>query len=629
MKVLISTDTVGYETKPTGHEADIQDRLWNHTEVVDAQALAEIITEGRTVAGATMKGGRKNFNMVQQQMVMLDFDNTIKVKVAGSTKKKDVKTTGADYITLDKVLNDPFIQDNAVLVYTTFSHKEDWHKLRVVFFLNRPLLNHKQVTALYMKLLAKYPQADKSIKNCNRLFYGGHNYFIMGAENVLEVPQDVLEVKADTTLPKSNEIATGSEKRTVNLRKRINKTPSEIIQMIQDGEISALRSMYNFRTTVPSFHLAVEYLKSINIREVFNLPTTGNFLDLFHAESTPSASVGYITRESGVREYRYTCFSASAEFSGDIFDVFARILQNHANNKFLHVYKLLLQLFDIKVEMNERERAIYDQIDYLIYNLRRPSTEINEYTCIGKALGNNRAVAINILNLIKDYVYVDFDGVGRVGIMMSQRTMAELTGFNQTKISRTFKKMKQLNMVRELPNSEIDPRMLNALEKERIRRQLKFHTSVIEVDEDAEYLDKIASLCSTAINEGAVRDSYNTKAIALVNGNEQADKVQPQREGEYHYSKEDEKMYNKIISITEDLINKEGYATDKEIHKRLKMAYKRKAWSLDEIKGVRGGIIRSLGLVRVRATKATRAEHPELNLEGINNATFIYIKEEY
>ena len=48
MKVLISTDTVGYETKPTGHEADIQDRLWNHTEVVDAQALAEIITEGRT-----------------------------------------------------------------------------------------------------------------------------------------------------------------------------------------------------------------------------------------------------------------------------------------------------------------------------------------------------------------------------------------------------------------------------------------------------------------------------------------------------------------------------------------------------------------------------------------------------
>lgn len=132
--------------------------------------------------------------MVQQQMVMLDFDNTTKVKVAGSTKKKDVKTTGDDYITLDTVLNDPFIQENAVLVYTTPNHKEDWHKLRVVFFLNRPLLNHKQVTALYVQLLAKYPQADKSIKNCNRLFYGGHNYFITGAENVLEVPQDVLEV---------------------------------------------------------------------------------------------------------------------------------------------------------------------------------------------------------------------------------------------------------------------------------------------------------------------------------------------------------------------------------------------------------------------------------------------------
>ncbi|OYQ68289.1 phage/plasmid primase, P4 family [Aerococcus sp. 1KP-2016] len=176
---------------------------------VTPQELAEMVgANGQTMVLAMMNGERKKENMASQQIVALDFDNSeTRFDDNGNLikdekgKAKKFKTEGSNYSSVAEIFQNKFVQKNASFLYSTFSHTDDWHRFRLVFFLDKPMTNNKQVEMMYRWLMDKFPNADKANKDSSRLFFGGTEYIEINFDNVLDTSQVTFkkeEVKKET-----------------------------------------------------------------------------------------------------------------------------------------------------------------------------------------------------------------------------------------------------------------------------------------------------------------------------------------------------------------------------------------------------------------------------------------------
>ncbi|MGF6901892.1 plasmid replication protein, CyRepA1 family [Paraburkholderia sp. GAS348] len=95
-----------------------------------------------------------------------------------------------DGLRLEQALMKPFVQQHGGFVYTTASHTEDHHRLRIVFQLERTIADPEEMQAAYTGIIRQFA-GDKSCKDACRAFYGskGCNPMLLG--NVL--PNDKLD----------------------------------------------------------------------------------------------------------------------------------------------------------------------------------------------------------------------------------------------------------------------------------------------------------------------------------------------------------------------------------------------------------------------------------------------------
>lgn len=155
---------IPYTHKPDARAAaTISKTIVDYNDVYTPEQLAQLLGDGHTVVLGLMNGTRSKNNLISQQVMMLDFDNTVNGKVA----------SGDNYVTIDDVLSNEWMRQHAAFVYKTFSYKDSWQKFRVVIFLDKLIRDSEEVTHTYEWLMNKYPQADKAPKDCSRIFYGG------------------------------------------------------------------------------------------------------------------------------------------------------------------------------------------------------------------------------------------------------------------------------------------------------------------------------------------------------------------------------------------------------------------------------------------------------------------------
>ena len=155
---------IPYTHKPDARTAaSISKTIVDYNDVYTPEQLAQLLGDGHTVVLGLMNGTRSKNNLISQQVMMLDFDNTVNGKVA----------SGDNYVTIDDVLSNEWMRQHAAFVYKTFSYKDSWQKFRVVIFLDKLIRDSEEVTHTYEWLMNKYPQADKAPKDCSRIFYGG------------------------------------------------------------------------------------------------------------------------------------------------------------------------------------------------------------------------------------------------------------------------------------------------------------------------------------------------------------------------------------------------------------------------------------------------------------------------
>ena len=168
---------IPYKQKPTQQQAaKISTTIIEDVVAMNPKGIAEKVSDGHSVVLGIMDGDRKKENLLSQQIMMLDFDNT---KIVNGVKTKDDDY----YVVMDDVLANPWMRQHAAFMYKSFSYTDDWQRFRVVIFLDKLIRSHQEVTETYEWLMNKYPDADPSPKDCSRIFYGGTEFIEINFEN--------------------------------------------------------------------------------------------------------------------------------------------------------------------------------------------------------------------------------------------------------------------------------------------------------------------------------------------------------------------------------------------------------------------------------------------------------------
>ena len=190
--IKLTIDTTMFEYKPNSSDtAKIKTRLSNSATIKDVtiQELFNCIAKGNTFCPAVLKGGTKNENWVQQELVAIDIDN---------------EDTSTEILTIDKAI--ALLKENHINplgYYKTFNYTDSKPKFRLLFLLDRPITETDKMKFIIETLISFIPQSDRSCKDLSRLFYGTNKQVIIldptatiSYENIISIVPSKTDVKS-------------------------------------------------------------------------------------------------------------------------------------------------------------------------------------------------------------------------------------------------------------------------------------------------------------------------------------------------------------------------------------------------------------------------------------------------
>lgn len=291
----------------------ISNTIMNTLVEISIQEFAEeLAVNGKTVVLAELKEPKlsKYTEIIGQELIMLDFDN------------KDEN----NLYTLENLESDSLMQEYACFIYKTFSDKNsNVDKFRVVFRLDRVVTSNKEIEQIYQELFKLYPQADSSVGQTSRMFFGSNSgYEVIDWDNRLNVSELLGNINVENSLvieDSNNEIVDDS-------------IPNYELLKLGKFDIISEKLGNNFSGEFSDPIVAGNFFKTIDMVEILELPDMNPFLDIFHEETNPSASV-YLNEEYDI--YLYKCFSEQSPFQGDIIRVIRKLLNIKSYTKVIEV----------------------------------------------------------------------------------------------------------------------------------------------------------------------------------------------------------------------------------------------------------------------------------------------------
>ncbi|EMF0118309.1 hypothetical protein OSD48_002303, partial [Enterococcus hirae] len=280
----------------------ISNTIMNNLREITIQEFAEeLAVNGKTVVLAELSENKlsKMTEILGQELVMLDFDN------------KDEK----NLYTIEDLEADSFMQENASFIYRTFSDMySEIDKFRVVFQLDKLVTENQVIEQIYQGLFKKYPQADSSVGQTSRMFFGSNaGYEIIDWDNRLDTK----------TILVSDEITESSDIEIVSGEMLNENTPIYLLLKYKKYDLVKQRFGKEHSNIFPDDITASNYFKTRDMREFLEISDENPFYDIFHDEDNPSASV-YFAKD--IQIYMYKCFSESHPFHGDIVKVLKEYL---------------------------------------------------------------------------------------------------------------------------------------------------------------------------------------------------------------------------------------------------------------------------------------------------------------
>ena len=610
MRVYLSGDT--YKNKPDKFEVGkLSKSILEGLVDINLQEFAEeVAVNGKTAVLAELKSKRlsKYTPIVKQELIMLDFDN------------KDPK----NIYTIEDLEQDTFMLENACFIYRTFSDENSKvDKFRVVFYLENPIYTNSEVETIYQELFRKYPQADSSVGQTSRLFFGSNSgYEVIDWENTLNVENIHLEL--------------------------INSTNSDLEELITEdlpnykllkiGRFDIVKEKLgdNFSGNFPDPIVAGNYFKTIDMVELLELPDENPFLDIFHEEDNPSAGV-YFNKEYDI--YLYKCFSKSSEFQGDIIRVLRRLLNI---NSYTKIIEILINITNSEINWrSELGEARYNALE-LQKSLENNTLRLN-YPELNKYLYNYRNEIIILLDLVFDYTYID-KATEEVRYMnfLSLKTYTKLVkerlGYkiSEGKMWNILNVVTVTELLRKIETSKIPPDIFESLilkqndDSEQIRTS-NVYTPTIDVD-------NAQSIAKNLAENNVTISGLGYDLIYRLFGEIKANQDFPQaykplvNKGLVKMSSKDKNLTKSSLSFEKSMvklliseIEKNGYIFESELVSKL--AKKRNVKQnviQNNLRKIRADVYSKYGIERERLSKEL---YYELKIKGIySTKVVLYIK---
>lgn len=582
----IHLDTKEFTSKPLDSQtlSNLHKRICKTVEEIAPKELAESLANGQTMVLGVMKNEvRKKVNLNYQEVIALDFD---------------------DNTTIEEIESNEFIKQNASFIYTTFSHTEGHHKFRVVFFLENKLTNNEQVLEVYNKLFEMFPTADVNCKDSSRLFFGGKSYTEINFNNRLNVNTIV-------DLPEGSPIAERQEQ----LELAVDNTKVEDVNikptwwLIRHGHDDLVKArLSKYKATTHHQATAMEYVKSLNMGEVLDLPTERNFNDLFTEDANPSANV-YKLEDSEVWLYTRHSSDESKRFTGSLIQVVQKLKKTH----FIGALMYLIEVMDIDFKATKEIQRLINEIE--IYSALLLSSDLKKtYPHVAKIFKDGRtnyaSDVVQILQIAKNNV-VEIDGEIRMISQLSVRELAERihgTDKKKNRVSKVLNLMSTTDWIDKLSAEDLPEAIKTKLVEYQEANNRKYRKNVIEFKYlGSDFFGQLNNKCEVMLDKGFTAKATLTKEGLQNTFNEtEANKVFNQ-DTERKISKLSRNVETEAVHFIMESIEAKGYVEEKAVIKHLSN-FIGKSLSDYKFKQLRSKITEGYGLERVRLNKTLKKE---------------------
>lgn len=456
MKHTVLMDTRDFDRKPSDKEirakGGITETLPKNPMTLTIEELADyVVNKGRTFK-ADYQTGTKKDTFVSSSLVAIDVDNGCKINGVKT------KVSDEEYVSIEDFICACGENDiQPALMYTTFSHTEEWHRFRAIFQLDKTITSIAEMDMIYNTLQSILPGADRAVKTVS-MIHGGKDFILMNPAAV---------IKANDYIPKNISQATiaAMDDNVANI-KEVKRTTKESGEVTKDNLITpALIARYGNKS-FESIEDLKQHLLSINLADLLRVRNPSKFNCIFHTDKKPSAGIIQINGT-----YLYNCLGGCEHGKKDIYDIVAQIkgFKGSQAEMFIKSQRYLMKQLNIKLVNEEWMDAQFALIRNNRYLLTTKQINKETYPALAPRMRYITELLDNLLNHCEAMVmsYPSKDEHGQALFFISHNQLAEKLGkykvmadgtviYNSKTIKTQLAELTMLGLIRRVSDEEVE-----------------------------------------------------------------------------------------------------------------------------------------------------------------------------
>lgn len=578
---------------------------------ITIENLADALVHGASFKPGVLSGGNKAENWIEQQLFGLDFDDGIRIEEA-----------------YNKVIS---LGITPCFMYTTFSHKEEHHKFRMIFCNDTVITDGNIRDKLQATLMGIIGGIDEVCFNRDRLFFGGKGYTVLhpdydiriNAETIIEKYwNDDFEQYISNAKPKSKKkkdsTAAGIKNKATDTVKERSTYENLNVKAIKEHDIEYLRKVLaHDPIEFENKNEFWDYIYSeLDVAELIDIDDPRSFCCVLHDDHNPSANI--FTTQNGVQKYR--CCSENLTLNiKQLIELLGDFKSEYKAIQFImNIYNLSIKESQWSIEQREN-------IDLMISNIT-----LNKFKELCPQADKNIKYAkdtfLMMLSIARNNVYSEkfSNDDGEIVFFVTTKKIAECLGkdYSQSKIDKIGKYIKMLiyhDLIRILDDEQVPKELLfKAIKYSGTDKRTGKHVNFYAIP------SWVIQQLSTIENNG-VRWKEKGYRIAGVSfdmfyrseGFDVAASIYPQykkKKNEYgeivdrSTTKASDERTLKISEIILQCIQRKGYCTEKEVVYILGNKYRYEVTET-QIKRSLNEIMDLYGLKKVKANKALKEQY--------------------
>jgi len=646
MQVNCIFDKVNFYKKPVNYEVGaIINRM--SIDKVKSHSIEEIksnILIGKTIRPSYC-GGREDL-WKSQQMFMIDIDN--KPPKPKGMSDGDYQALCQEYLknkhrTYNDIINHcKSINLVPTFIYTSFNHKEYWHKMRLVFILDKEIIDYNIAKKIQLYLMNSVGEVDEQCKNLNRIYYAGKNIVfdsgnILNSDNLVDLCKDIEINDNSSKMVAEKVVKKGLQQRVNIILNEYNNSPNILFTLSQNTDeqynLKALRNrdyeyLKNKINNNPiEFESISEFWQyvyhNINMAELLELKYPKSIKCIFHQDNNPSASI--FQNNDGI--WIYKCHSSSCGLTMNIKQLVEKLGNFKSEYKAIEFIKNIYNLSIKETSWSIEQKA---NLDSILYKLDMDTfAELCPQT--DKNIRYVKDLFSAMIHIAKNNVYGDnyMNSDGDVVFFISLSELAKIMKVSPTNINRLSQRIAVLfyhDLVRKLDDDKIPEVMLKKAQAISIDKSTDKRVNFYSIPSWVfEQLKKIEIQGEKWKQYGYTIKGTSYEMFYRGEGLEVAQYLYPQHKkvmvetvdtstGEIikaikdrTTTKQSNERVDKIIDSIHKLSKIKEYTTEKELIIYLSNVYR---WEVTELqlRKMRGQL-QELGYKRVQANKAIKEKY--------------------